>query len=127
MSLPKYGRVFTEADVVELLVHVCGVNGERPRDYREAPESLKRAITEMEERLAKVPDTQHRLTFPVDEPVFLLRAKDEVAMAGLMGYDEGLFSLDVHPDEPHRRGVGETIRAFEEFERAHPDRMGRPD
>lgn len=105
----KYGRVFTEADVRALL-H-CAHAGS----------------TDLVALSAAAAEKGKPMTFPADEPVFVLRAQDEVAMAGLMGYDEGLFSLDVHPDEPHRRGVGEMIRAFEEFERAHPDRMGRPD
>lgn len=79
----KYGRLFTKDDVRLLLVfaelwHKDGVEGlEPPRDFREAEKWIDRIVALTEDRTREKPETDHRLTFPADEPLILLRASEQ--------------------------------------------------
>ncbi len=58
---------------------------------------------------------------PDDEPVFILRAQDKLAMAALEAY---LFEIE---DPVHAAVVGSRIADFAAFAQAHPERMKVPD
>jgi hypothetical protein len=58
---------------------------------------------------------------PTDEPVFVFRARDRYARAGL-SYYMGLFAQGTH-----RGAIEARIREFNSFASAHPDRMKEPD
>lgn len=61
---------------------------------------------------------------PDDEPVFLLRARDRLAMR-LLAYYATLSRAD-SCTEYHLRGINGAIIAFDEFRSAHPERMKQP-
>lgn len=58
---------------------------------------------------------------PLDEPVFVFRARDRKAVARLIEYAEQV-------DNPeHQRAVFERVEDFNGFAAAHPERMKEPD
>jgi hypothetical protein len=57
---------------------------------------------------------------PEDEPVFIFRARDRKALAAILYY-RGLCD-----DEHHRAAITETIEAFEEYQRTHPETVKEP-
>lgn len=59
---------------------------------------------------------------PDDEPVFIFRAKDALALEALKRYIN-LF----HPDKEHHKAISERIKDFEKFAGDHPERMKYPD
>lgn len=80
MASSKYGRLFTEDDVLKMLeqAHDSGFDigsgtaednlGPVPRDFIDQA------------------DREGAITFPADEPLFLLRGKDLAAHGGAWGY-----------------------------------------
>ena len=59
---------------------------------------------------------------PEDEPIFILRGQDVLAVDALFSYrDEILF------EDPHRAVVHERVDDFLVFARDHSDRMKQPD
>lgn len=140
MADSKYGRLFTEADMRRALRYAAHRGEEAGVEAlcRDAVGNLvevgARLLAEMDAEAAVAPELATRFrpsswsvfTFPPDEPLFLLRAKDEVALAGVHGYGEGC-DMDGRVDEEQREAVREAIRRFEAWQREHPDRMKVPD
>ena len=60
---------------------------------------------------------------PDDEPVFLLRARDILALSVLEHYLE----VAEHCDQEHLDAIQKRIDQFEAFANKHPDRMKEPD
>lgn len=58
---------------------------------------------------------------PDDEPVFVLRAQDALALPALEAY------VSLVGDRQHADAVEQRIKAFVEFAEAHPERMKSPD
>ena len=58
---------------------------------------------------------------PDDEPIFIFRAKDRLAVRILTAY----FSAIEDPE--HARAVVARLEDFKRFAREHPDRMKDPD
>ena len=58
---------------------------------------------------------------PDDEPIFVLRAKDRLAVRTLTAY----FSAIEDPE--HARAAGVRLEDFKRFSREHPERMKDPD
>lgn len=98
---PKYGRVFTEEDVRRLLF-----------SFQAQAADVEQALREFDG------------TFPADESVFVLRAKDDIATAGLWGYHEACLDM---AGPGYIASVREAIQAFDRFREDHPDRMRVPD
>lgn len=85
MSDGKYGRLFTEADAA-LIAAIAYANGYHAREQREQPPEGREALWEL--TLDRV--DQHGLTFPADEPLFLLRASDgECAADAVAAFGRG--------------------------------------
>jgi len=61
---------------------------------------------------------------PEDEPVFILRARDSLAIDTLQHYSN--ISNDDHCTDYHLSGMARVIRAFMAFKRDHPERMKQP-
>lgn len=129
MADGKYGRLFTEADVRYLLRYAAlradneGIDVLSRDADGNAVDPGELLLADYDEIAAELTSTQ--LTFPADEPLFLLRAKDRDAAAGLYGYAEGC-DMDSDVGEEQRKAVAAAIRAFHEFEAAHPDRVKVP-
>ena len=58
---------------------------------------------------------------PDDEPIFVFRAKDRLAVRILTGY----FSAIEDPE--HARAVAARLEDFKRFAKEHPERMKDPD
>ena len=58
---------------------------------------------------------------PDDEPIFVFRAKDRLAVRVLTGY----FSAIEDPE--HARAVATRLEDFKRFAKEHPERMKDPD
>jgi hypothetical protein len=102
----KYGRLLTEAD----LANIERYRGENGGDWRDA-------IT--------VLDARGQLTFPGDEPLFLLRAKDVAAAATLRAYHSLAFQSGA--EKAHLDAVVEECSRFREWHNGNPKRMKVPD
>lgn len=61
---------------------------------------------------------------PLDEPIFLFRARDRHAVTVLEFYTE---LVDGPDDEEHREAVRLRVEEFYSFRYNHPDRMKQPD
>lgn len=62
---------------------------------------------------------------PADEPVFLLRGRDEEALKVLEFYSELIAEHEDNGD--HAEAVRRRIEDFYAFKETHPERMKRPD
>ena len=61
---------------------------------------------------------------PDNEPRFLLRARDEVALYALRIYREECIEFGCN--DLHLAGIDNRIKAFEDFAVQHPERMKQP-
>jgi len=61
---------------------------------------------------------------PIDEPLFLLRARDRNALALIERYRE--VCTDDGCTDYQLSGIDNRIVAFREFAKKHPDRMKQP-
>ena len=68
-------------------------------------------------------NTKTREPIPLDEPLFLFRARDHHALGTIEDY-EGRCKQDCGPE--HMDGIDEQIRRFADFRRANPERMKEP-
>lgn len=69
----------------------------------------------------KLHNRQSGEQIPDDEPVFILRARD-IHATGLLSTYWGIVA-----DPTHKQAAGLRLRQFEEWKRAHPERMKEPD
>lgn len=72
----------------------------------------------------KIIKTSNGEVVPEDEPLFLMRARDHIALPLLEVY-EILSRMDGCTDY-HLTGVNERINAFATFYGQHPERMKQP-
>lgn len=61
---------------------------------------------------------------PLDEPLFLIRARDRLALQLLMEYRR--LSIFDGCNDYHMTKLDETIKRFLDFSREHPERMKQP-
>lgn len=109
MADSKYGRIFTEDDLKKIAGHRLEISGEY----------------EMMD-IVKELDEAGELTFPPDEPLFTLRAKDRLSLGVIRAYfDHCIRVRDI--DRTHVDNVEQAHRAFDAFRTEHPDRMKIPD
>lgn len=66
-------------------------------------------------------------TIPRDEPVFLFRARDALAVRALRDYLGNIKASARAPDHMHADAVVQRVADFERFASAHPERMKWPD
>lgn len=107
MADGKYGRIFTQDDVCEIVRFM------RPDGFDAG--SVEAAIEEL--------DSDGSATFPPEEPIFTLRAKDRCALGTVRYYGD----LIVRSPEEHKDSVERAVRTFEQFRADHGDRMKDPD
>jgi hypothetical protein len=61
---------------------------------------------------------------PDDEPLFLLRARDHLAIDTLLAYRA--LSIRDNCTDYHLDGISDALHRFQEFKREHPERMKQP-
>jgi hypothetical protein len=109
----KYGRLFTFRDVVRLI---------NAMTHESPDERLNLAAVEAQ----AVRDADGEpLTFPADEPLFLLRGQDRVAWASVEHYAVHCDVQRVDPD--HASAAHDAADTFHEWQAEHPDRVKVPD
>lgn len=103
----KYGRLFTEEDVVAFTFLSSG----------EEPELIRDRLQEC------------KTTFPADEPLFLLRGQDECApdaiADGPICYEDACQLAGASTE--HRNSVKRAASEMRVWQDAHPDRVKLPD
>lgn len=115
----KYGRLFTEDDVKRML-NMAVLEG--------APSPA--------EQIAGF-DAQGLLTFPADEPLFLLRGQDKAAPEAIsaaervpLGYegpiDYAERAVEAGALPPHIIAVERAARMMRDWQREHPERVKVP-
>lgn len=120
---PKYGRIYTEADVAAMI------------DWLTAG-----ALESTPEEVVQEAARQVTLRFPDDEPLFVLRGQDRFALDTLDAYaarcaentraaaDPSGYVIEGEPvQDAHMQAVGRTTMAFRHFQNNHPDRIKTPD
>lgn len=120
--MSKYGRLFTEEDAFQLVWEalggsMAGVTHDRARG------SFARALRELD-----ACDREYGLTFPADEPLFLLRGQDKAVLDALIGgqdYEDAC--VDAGASREHLAAVQAAADEITAWQRAHPDRVKVPD
>lgn len=112
----KYGRIFTQDDVVNIVFRAFDIDNDN--DGFDLDDIIR--IIEKDEKLIE------QRTFPDDEPLFILRAKDQLAYSAIEQY-QIVCDEDGDVDEGHRAGIDEARKRFVEFRNENPDRMKIPD
>ena len=79
----------------------------------------------MNERKYKIEDNRlvkrnSGAPIPLDEPVFIFRAKDRKALAALVAYNMILDNLG------QKQSVTESIHDFRHFQEQYPEKMAEP-
>jgi len=80
----------------------------------------------MRERKYKIEDNRlvrraDGVPVPDDEPLFILRAQDQNALAVIMAYHAICTNLD------HKAEIINSMKDFKQFRDEHPERMKEPD
>lgn len=111
----KYGQLFTRDDVERIARHAVA------QAEVERGDSNVVIVPTLDEMLEGLPD----LTFPADEPLFLLRAQDAAAPDTLHDYRH---NSEVKGAEPRHLGhVSVAMREMDDWQAANPNRIKIPD
>lgn len=114
MADSKYGRIFTEQDAVAIALYVVGWT--RSAESEEAIPSESDIVKWLE---------NFEGHFPSNEPIFVLRGQDRLALGTIRNYET--LAQSRRTPIAHRVGVGQAVRAFDNFRVEHPDRIKDPD
>lgn len=98
----KQGRIFTESDVEAILA------------------SAHSGAASLDEVLSGPIET----TFG-DEPVFVIRAKDNMSIPGLRGYVSACIAAGTSSE--HLENIDKSIGAFRRWQEANQDKVKLPD
>jgi hypothetical protein len=110
MADGKYGRLYTDADIRKLAARWLGDRAMGPDIMAETLDDLERAGD---------------LTFPADEPLFLLRGKDTAATMGVGAY-LGMCARLGSPGA-HLQGIEAAVAAMTTWQAENPARLKVPD
>lgn len=110
MASSKYGRLFTEADMQQI-VNVARLEG--------APVTVAELVADWDRNGGLRP-----MTFPADMPLFLLTATDRAALETVAFYrrEARRFNLDIKHDE----AVLAAFDAMRAWQAAHPAQVTEP-
>lgn len=112
----KYGRLFTEADVVNLMEKAAEVGRDNAGGNYEG-ESLEDSLAEI------LGETES--TIPRDEPWFVIRGKDQLAPTVIRDY--ATRAEFERCSEDFVRQVNEAADHIEQWQAENPDRTKVPD
>ena len=106
----KYGRLFTEADVQQI-VNLARLEG--------SPVMVDEIVLDIEQRHLR------QMTFPAGEPLFLLRGKDSLAPAAIDLY-ANLCHI-AHADPKHTEGAQAAAAEVRIWQRMNAETTRTPD
>lgn len=107
---PKYGRIFTESDIEQVLGQLADALTE---DDKPMADRVKDALDQINPQI------------PADETVFLVRAQDKHALPLIDAYAE-FCQLNGSPPT-HLSNIMNARSRVEEWQRANPDKVKVPD
>lgn len=116
MADSKYGRLFTEQDVMAIVDEALMLN--LAGNVATVPELLRDLIARAE--ADKAP-----MRFPADEPLFLLRAQDTYAAPLVSEYATRCRKTGV--SDEHVNGALGVVGSMLAWQGKHPDRVKVPD
>jgi hypothetical protein len=110
MADNKYGRIFTEEDLRNVVANAIDekIDGE---------DGLDQIIVRMYDN--------GEFKFPKDEPLFMLRAQDQLAVQAISDYSSMSAANGVNQDQQH--AVQQALDQFKVWQRVHSDRVKLPD
>lgn len=106
----KYGRIFTEHDLLAFAHHVGSELAGVDRGF--SKDQLSGMLAEFDGR------------FPMDEPLFVLRARDKRALGAVRHYRD---HQSAQAPTNHLDGVEKAYRQFSLFAEENPELMREPD
>lgn len=113
----RYGRIFTEMDMIDFAHKMTQDNAGMDRGMAES-----RICNEL---------AGYTSTFPEEEPVFVIRAKDALALAAVRNYRthaERIIRIrKAAGGAVFLRMLDEAVDAFDKFRTQYHDRMAIPD
>lgn len=109
----KYGQLYTAQDLANIAAVL--LHGVVP------PENLQESIQEAVTHVAR----SSKLHFPVDEPLFLLRAQDQAAPAAIHGYLDAAKFNGAAP--AHQDSITRSAIEFVQWQAANPNKVKIPD
>lgn len=120
MADSKYGRLFTEDDVREIVnaAVFAGIELAESGDEEDTRNFHGDAIYD-----AVVSGVD--VKFPEDEPLFVLRAQDDIAFDTILAYYEACKDAGIRQE--HLDNVDASIELFRKFRDENPDRVKDPD
>jgi hypothetical protein len=117
MSDNKYGRIFTEDDVREMINSAVFVGIEVAEESDDPQHFNGDAVFD-------AVSTGFTTRFPEDEPVFVLRARDKRALAALRYYRD---HQSQNAPTNHLDGIEKAYKDFDDFATNHRELMKEPD
>jgi hypothetical protein len=102
----KYGRVFTEGDVEKILFYATG-----------SEEGLADTLAVMDEDGV-------RFKFDADEPLFILRGRDQRAIGAVRWYQD---HQSPRAPENHLNGIASAVASFDRYRSEHAEKLREPD
>lgn len=119
----KYGRLFTEADVLAIVDEAL-MAGRDGFDDLDAPPG-ERMLLILEALIERAEADKAPMRFPADEPLFLLRGQDGAALYAVGCY--GAISWTMGAGVAHAAAVNLAARQIGEWQEANPGRVKIPD
>lgn len=122
MSDNKYGRIFTEEDVKQF-IGMAFVAGEEAENDSPTSAGGGEHGCDVDALFEAFDGEEFR--FPEDEPMFVMRGQDRLALGTLRKYQE---LAEAHEcDQDHLNTIEQTLRQFEHFRVSNPDKIKKPD
>lgn len=105
MADNKYGRIFTEEDVHQIVRHAVEFEFSSEEDLTDFLEGFEGK-------------------FPKDEPTFTLRAQDRRAISAIRFYSD---HQSPKVSMKHEESIDDTLAEFDRWRKENPDRLKEPD
>lgn len=124
MASAKDGRLFTEPDVRRIVRHAIFLHkGVLPREA-EAADTTAVVLDFLDGMHEAKPGEHEALTFPPDEPLFLLRGQDKAAPEAIARY--GAVARYAGAPRELVEASGKASMEMVDWQRDHPDRVKAP-
>lgn len=125
MAEGKYGRLFTEADVVRIAKGIALIYSGQDRTEESVRESLSVVLDYQDGMHEAKPGEHDALTFPPDEPLFLLRGQDVTTPEVIRAYVVAAARAGASVE--HREAAAAAGRLVAGWQYGNADRVKVPD